>query len=79
MGTALSALWKKHIEKDLGKIDELVKTKEGIGKIQNWLMEKIHQHGSTYLYNELLQKSTGENFSAQPLLDYLEEKYKTIY
>jgi len=79
MGTALSALWKKHIEKELGKIEDLVKTKEGIRKIQDWLKEKIHQHGSAYLYNELLQKSTGENFSAQALLDYLEEKYKTIY
>ena len=79
MGTALSAIWKKHIEKDLGKIDDIVKRKEGIANIQNWLREKIHQHGSTYLYNELLQKSTGENFSAQTLLDYLEKKYKAIY
>ena len=79
MGTALSAIWKKSIEKDLGKIDDLVKTKEGIRKVQNWLKEKIHQHGSAYLYNELLQKSAGENFSAQPLLDYLEDKYKAIY
>ena len=79
MGTALSALWKKHIEKDLGKIDDLVKTKEGIKKIQNWLKEKIHQHGSAYLYNELLQKSTGENFSAEALINYLEAKYKQIY
>src|SRR3989344_1260990 len=79
MGTALSALWKKHIEKELGKIEDLVKTKEGIRKIQDWLKEKMHQHGSAYLYNELLQKSTGESFSAKALLDYLEEKYKAIY
>ena len=79
MGTALSVLWKRSIEKDLGKIDDLVKTKEGIRKIQDWLKEKIHQHGSAYLYGDLLKKSTGENFSAQALLDYLEDKYKKIY
>lgn len=79
MGTALSAIWKKHVEKDLGKIGPLVKTKEGIKKIQDWLKEKVHQYGSTYLYDKLLEKSIGEKLTAKPLLEYLEGKYKAIY
>ena len=79
MGTALSAIWKKNIEMDLGKIEDLIKTKEGIRKIQDWLKEKVHRYGSTYTYAELLKISLGEKFSAGPLLDYLEKKYKEIY
>jgi carboxypeptidase Taq len=79
MGTALSAIWKKQLEQNIGEIRELVKTPEGIRKIQDWLKENIHQYGSTHLYKNLVQKATGEKFSAKPLLEYLEAKYKEIY
>ena len=79
LGTALSAMWKHCIEKDIGKIDELIINKEGIRKIQNWLKEKIHQYGSTYTFKELVMKMTGEEFTPAYLINYLEHKYKNIY
>jgi carboxypeptidase Taq len=79
IGTALSAMWKCRLEKDIGKIEDLLKTKEGIRKIQDWLKERIHQYGSAYTFNELVKKTTGENFSAKYLIDYLKDKYEKIY
>ncbi len=79
IGTALSAMWKAHIEKDIGKIEDLVKTKEGIRKIQNWLQDRIHQYGSTYTFKDLVRKTTGEDFNSRYLIEYLEKKYKQLY
>ncbi|MFA5259517.1 MAG: carboxypeptidase M32 [Candidatus Pacearchaeota archaeon] len=79
LGTALSAMWKHHLEKDIGNIEEVLKTKEGIKKIQDWLKENIHQYGSTYMFRDLVKKTTHEEFSSKYLLDYLNKKYKEIY
>ena len=79
LGTALSAMWKHHLEKDLGRIEEILRTKNGIRKIQDWLKENIHQYGSTYTFRDLVKKTTHEDFNSKYLLDYLEKKYKEIY
>ncbi|MDP3882206.1 MAG: carboxypeptidase M32 [Nanoarchaeota archaeon] len=79
MGSALSAVWKKEIEGKLGKISDLVQTEEGIRKIQNWLKDHIHQHGSTYLYQELVMRISKREFKPEELIEYLEEKYKNLY
>ena len=79
MGTSLSAMWKYYLEKELGNIEELLKQKDGIRKIQNWLKKNIHQYGSTYVYRDITKKSLGEDFNPDYLLKYLEKKYKGIY
>ncbi|MBR9704117.1 carboxypeptidase M32 [Candidatus Pacearchaeota archaeon] len=79
MGTSYSAYVLHLLENDLGKINELIKTKEGITKIQTWLKEKIHQHGSTYLYDDLAKNKLGKEFHPKYLLDYLKNKYSKIY
>lgn len=79
LGSALSAVWKKEIEKNLGLLSELVQTTEGIRKIQNWLKEHVHQHGSTYLYQELVMKVSKKEFKPEILIEYLEDKYRKLY
>jgi len=79
MGTSLSVIWKNEIEKNIGKISNLLKSKEGIKKTQEWLKINIHQYGSTYTLREIVKRITGKEFNSQPVLNYLEEKYKKIY
>ena len=79
LGTALSAQWKHYLEKDLGNVDNLIKNKEGIKKIQEWLKKHIHQYGSTYVFNDLAIKSTDNEFNPEYLLEYLKKKYSDIY
>ncbi|MBP6911529.1 hypothetical protein KBC03_08260 [Patescibacteria group bacterium] len=43
-------------------------------KIRDRLQKHIHQYGSTYTLNELLEKN-GLTFSSAPLLAYLEKKF----
>lgn len=75
IGTCLSAMWKYYLEKDLEKISDLVKTKQGIEKIRKWLKENVHQYGSTYMFKDLVKKSLGKEFDSMYLLDYLKGKY----
>lgn len=57
MGTALSAIWKDALEKDLGSIETLVTTTDGISQIRTWLKDHIHQYGTTYTLKQLLEKN----------------------
>lgn len=46
--------------------------------IKNWLNEKIHQHGKRYSSLNLLKEATGKEFSVDPYLHYIKQKYSTI-
>jgi len=45
----------------------------------NWLRKNIHNHGSTHEPGELIKRTTKEDVSVEPLLNYLEEKYGEMF
>ncbi len=47
--------------------------------IKEWLNENIHAYGREFKAGELIRELTGEEPSAEPFLDYLEDKYSEIY
>lgn len=47
--------------------------------IKLWLHEKIYRHGRHYSSFELLKKATGKEFSPEPYLHYLKNKYRSVY
>lgn len=47
--------------------------------IKDWLHKKVHQHGRRYSAQELLKNATQEEFSAEPYLKYLKEKYSSLF
>jgi len=47
--------------------------------IREWLREKIHRHGRTYLAQDLCLRVTGKPLSAEPLERYLKTKYAEVY
>ncbi len=44
-----------------------------------WLRETIHQHGSKYTPAELVTKATGQALTAKPYIQYLNQKFKSVY
>ena len=44
-----------------------------------WLGERVQRHGSLYEAAELIERACGAAPTAQPLLDYLEEKFSALY
>jgi carboxypeptidase Taq len=52
------------------------------GKFENllgWLRKNVHQHGSKFKPQVLLQKATGSALTPDPYLQYLETKFTAIY
>jgi carboxypeptidase Taq len=47
--------------------------------IKAWLHDKIYQHGRRFPTEELLKRATGQSFSVEPYLNYLQNKYAAIY
>ncbi|MFH1248775.1 MAG: carboxypeptidase M32 [archaeon] len=79
MGTFLSGMINTELEKEFGKLEGMIKSKEGITKIQSWLKDKIHQYGSTYTMKDLTRKSFKKDFDPSYFISYLEKKYGEIY
>ena len=44
-----------------------------------WLRENVQVHGSLFEPRATIEKATGKDVSVDPLLNYLEEKYKDLY
>ena len=66
------------IRKDLPNFPELVETGE-FAPIINWLTEHIWQYGRSVTAMDLLKKFSPDGLDAQPLLDYLDDKFGRIY
>ncbi len=47
--------------------------------ILEWLQENIHENGSLFTPSELIERATGRPPTAEPFLQYLEEKYSQLY
>ncbi|MBO7703425.1 MAG: carboxypeptidase M32, partial [Solobacterium sp.] len=45
----------------------------------SWLKEHIQKYGAIYSASEIMEMATGEPFSPQYFLDYLEAKYSALY
>lgn len=78
LGYMYAAQFKQAMLKDIPNFDELL-AEGNVGPIKQWLNEKIHQYGKLKEPLELLQDITGEGLNVQYLIDYLKEKYTTIY
>lgn len=77
LGSAYSAQIVAHLNRDLD-VEGLIKEQK-FDKIKGWLNEKIHQYGSIYTPNQLMEKSFGETFNADYYVDYLVSKYSALY
>lgn len=47
--------------------------------INSYLREHIHRFGKTKTTGEILEEMMGEGFNPQYYIDYLKEKYETLY
>jgi carboxypeptidase Taq len=77
VGTAYGAQMMNTIKKTVD-IDAAIK-KEDLSPITGWLKENVHIHGALFSPEELLLKSTGEQFNPKYYVDYLKEKFGELY
>lgn len=77
IGSAVSSqIYAKIIE--LMPVDKYLK--EGnITPIREFLRDKIHKYGATKDTNQILKDVTGEEFNADYYVEYLKDKYESLY
>ncbi|MEL9908009.1 MAG: carboxypeptidase M32 [Desulfurococcus sp.] len=73
LGNIVAAQLRYHIEREL-KLSEKISRGE-FESIREWLKNRIHRYGRTYPPKELLRMSLREEYSVEPLVKYLKEKY----
>lgn len=78
LGYMYAAQFKNTMLKDIPNYDELLEN-GNITPIKEWLNKNIHQYGKLKEPLELLHDITGEGLNVQYLIDYVKEKYSTIY
>ncbi len=47
--------------------------------VRQWLINNIHSYGDLHNPSDLLKKTTGEELSVKPYLNYLNQKYSKLY
>lgn len=78
LGYMYAAQFKQALLKDLPNYDEHLQSGDLL-PIKEWFTEKVHQYGKMKKPLEILNDVTGEGLNAKYLVDYLYEKYETIY
>jgi carboxypeptidase Taq len=77
LGSAYSAQFMKAMEKDIDIDQELENNHFDV--IENWLREHIHSLGALYNADEILEKVCHEPFNPNIYIDYLIQKYSSLY
>jgi carboxypeptidase Taq len=78
LGNLYAAQFMSKARQDLPGLDDDFRGGE-FGRLKSWLNEKIHHHGQRYRAAELCKRVTGKPLGHQPLLNYLHEKYGSLY
>lgn len=77
LGSAFAAQFYHQMEKEID-VEAALKNNE-FNKITDWLKTNIHQHGAYKNTEDLILEVTKEPFNPQYYIDYLTNKFKTIY
>jgi len=78
LGNVYDGMIYNAIRKDLPNFAELVESGD-FAPIISWLTENIWQYGKSVTTMDLLNKFSDKGLDAQPLLDYLDDKFGKIY
>ena len=78
LGSVLAAQLYAAAENELGDLSGDVRDGE-FDDLNGWLRESVHQHGKRYTTPDLIEAATGEAFTADYFLEYVEEKYGELY
>ncbi|MFB6153342.1 MAG: carboxypeptidase M32 [Halodesulfurarchaeum sp.] len=78
MGSVLAAQFAHHAAEDIGDLDAQIR--EGrFGPLADWLETNVHSHGCRFRTDDLVQEATGESYTADHFISYIEGKFGELY
>ena len=78
LGSVLAAQLDAALRADVGDVDDRVAAGE-FEPLHDWLGEHVHRHGRRYTTPDLVREATGEDYTADHFLAYVDEKYGDLY
>jgi carboxypeptidase Taq len=78
LGNLYAAQFFEQAKRDLDDLDAQFARGE-FGSLLTWLNENIHRHGRRYTARQLVKRVTGQDLSAEPLLNHLRRKASDFY
>ncbi len=78
LGNLYAAQFYAQAERELGNL-QVFFGKGDLAPLLHWLRRNIHSEGCRFRPRDLVRKVTGEVPNPRFLLDYLENKYSTLY
>ncbi|GAB3036783.1 carboxypeptidase M32 [Natronobiforma cellulositropha] len=78
LGSVLAAQLYAAAQADLGDLEEHTRNGE-FDDLNGWLRERVHRHGKRYTTPDLIQRASGETYSADDFLEYVQTKYGELY
>ncbi|WP_017727893.1 carboxypeptidase M32 [Halalkalibacterium ligniniphilum] len=78
LGYIYAAQLKEALDKELPNFDDLIE-KGNYEPIRQWMTKNVHQYGKLKKPAEIIKDITGGGIDSQPLVRYLEEKYRRLY
>ncbi len=77
LGTIYDGMFVEAIDRDLGNLDELLRTGR-IKEITNYLIENIYKNGGAYTSTEIIKKMCNSEITVNPIANYFEKKYSKV-
>jgi len=78
LGNLIAAQLYHRMKADLPGVEEAFARGEFL-PLLTWMRQHVHNHGAKFTAAELLTRELGEEISAQPLLEYMRNRYSEIY
>ncbi|MWG36963.1 carboxypeptidase M32 [Halomarina oriensis] len=78
LGSVLAAQLFAAASRDLPDVDHAIEAGD-FEPLTDWLGAAVHRHGQRYETPELVERATGESLTADYFLDYVDEKFGTLY
>lgn len=78
VGNVMAAQWLQAAQQQDESIARGLATGD-YAPLHNWLRQNMYRFGRAYSSRELLERATGNDLDVSPYLNYLREKYSTLY
>ncbi|MFB6082593.1 MAG: carboxypeptidase M32 [Halanaeroarchaeum sp.] len=78
LGSVLAAQLFAAAEADIDDLDVAIAAGD-VDPLTEWLRENVHRHGCRYETDDLVREATGDSYSADYFLEYVNDKFGALY
>ena len=78
LGSVMAAQLYAAAEDEIDGLEDRIRNGE-FDPLREWLTENVHRHGQRFTTDDLVREATGESYTADSFLRYVDRKYRPLY